>query len=150
MDKDTLQQMIAAEHPYIPLVGGLSEHLRLFLKSEGYTFLKTVEGFGVVGLLPCVFGVGLFVGLDYESNKGFFLFEDEKEARLSIGCWDVSVTPLPPGNWRSWNGDQKYYAITCQVCSKRVYYVNTGRGGKSGEDPILTANTCTESLCPFT
>ena len=150
MDKEQLRKLIEVEHAYIPTQGELSEHLRLYLKSEGYSRIRAVEGFGVCGLLTCIMGEGLFVGLDYESNKGFFLFEDEKEARQSIDSWDPSASPLPPGNWRSWNGAQKYYALTCQVCSNRVYYINIGQVGSNSKDPILTANTCTQDFCPFT
>ncbi len=64
-----------------------------YLHEEMYSRVRFVEGFGYCGIMPMLFTVGVFHGLNAFGPTGRFCFNSLLEALAFYEHWDGSFTP---------------------------------------------------------
>jgi hypothetical protein len=66
-------------------------------KRHGYAFVRELPSGEWAGLMPMLFTVGLFVGLDDDGYRVRYCYERFPEALLALAAWDGKADP--PGPW---------------------------------------------------
>lgn len=78
-----------------------------YLKSEGYTDLKIING-KICGIHRFIFTTGLVVGLDEIGYEGRYCYETKSEALTDLESWDGNGDPS--GDWIKYKGSKGEYS----------------------------------------
>lgn len=79
-----------------------------YLKTQGYSFMREIEGRGLCGLCRMAFTVGLFYGLTDDTYEGRYCYETFHEAFIDISRWDGIGDP--DGDWIKHKGQIGEYS----------------------------------------
>lgn len=80
----------------------LTEELKNYLDSEGYTHLRVIPNLGICGLYRFMFTVGLVIEIDEYGYKGRYCYNRAFEASKALEEYDGIGDP--GGDWIKYKG----------------------------------------------